>query len=267
MILNEDFFNDVEIKDDDLTAEEPVEEPDKEYNEKTSRELIEHKISESEMVLMIDIIDFHGQFDIWHRIECMMKRLEYMFNIYNINISEPFITYNKLSFDILIHKKIPDKKDNYIIIQHKGCNLFFPENKLREYGPDETIRDEMLELFVFLDKKIPVFKTARSAYNFLIGLDKCLWKDATKKVDFRWCESYDIDNVHKNGRTILTHSWENTYVNDYARNIFYNIIRLVPEELGKQLRKKRELLHFDDEQLKTKDIKKLIKLTEQQKTY
>ena len=52
MILNEDFFNDVEIKDEDLAAElQPIEE----YNEKTPRELIEHKISESEMVLMIYI--------------------------------------------------------------------------------------------------------------------------------------------------------------------------------------------------------------------
>ena len=36
MILNEDFFNDIEIKDEDLTDEEPV----KEYNEETSRELL-----------------------------------------------------------------------------------------------------------------------------------------------------------------------------------------------------------------------------------
>ena len=54
MILNEDFFNDVEIKDEDLTIEVPA----KEYNEKTSRELLEHKISESEMVLEIFISNF-----------------------------------------------------------------------------------------------------------------------------------------------------------------------------------------------------------------
>lgn len=54
MILNEDFFNDVEIKDEELTVEEPNL-PVEEYNVKTSRELIEHKISESEMVLMIYI--------------------------------------------------------------------------------------------------------------------------------------------------------------------------------------------------------------------
>ena len=196
MILNEDFFNDIEINDEVLTDDEPVEEPAKEYNEKTSRELLEHKMSESEMILMIyiDTYYFNKPFDIWHRIERIMKRLKYMFDIYNINLSEPFITYGGIgSINILEDKKIPD---NYTIIQHEGCNLYFPERKLRIYEPDEIITKRDYDLFVFLDKKLPVFKTARSAYNFLIGLDKCLWKDVTDPKDerFRNCDFYYIND-------------------------------------------------------------------------
>ena len=225
MILNEDFFNDVEIKDEDLTIEEPA----KEYNEKTSRELIEHKISESEMILEIFISNFQGEFNIWHRIERIMKRLKYMFDIYNINLSEPFIMYERVYQEMLEDKTFPD---NYTIIQHKGCNLFFPENKLREYGPDEIIRDEILELFVFLDKNIPVFKTARSAYNFVNNLNKCIWKDVTNfNVEcFNWYGLYKINDydydVNVIGDSCIF------YINNYTDNIFDSIIKIVPEEVG-----------------------------------
>ena len=219
MILNEDFFNDIEIKDEDLTTEDPYLNV-KEYNVKTPRELIEYEKSESEMVLVIYINNFlHGQFNIWRRIERIMKRLKYMFNIYNINLSEPFITYEDISFKILRNKKIPDKKQNYILIQHKGCNLYFPEDKLRKYGTDGIIEKDILEVFVFLDKKISVFTKARSAYNFLIGLDKCLWKDITDPKDdcFQW---YALYNINKNkicdGEVIGSYSSCNSYATDNA---------------------------------------------------
>ena len=223
MILNEDFFNDIEIKDEDLTNDEP----------KTPRELIEHKISESEMVLIIRIIyrdKFQdGRFNIWSRIERMMKRLEYMLNIYNINISEPFITYRPNFFYILRDKKIPD---NYTLIQHKGCNLYFPENKLREYGPDKTIEEEYLELFVFLDKNVPVFKRAMSACNFAISLDKCIWKDVTNPKDdcFSWYKLYHIDDVDSS--VIKSYFGYNSYINDDGYWIYKSVLNIVPEEVA-----------------------------------
>ena len=227
MLLNEDFFNDIEIKDEDLTAEVPVEEPAEES--KTPRELIEHKVSESEMFLTIRIIHFRGEFDIWHRIERIMKRVKYMFDIYNINISEPFLTYKDVSFKILKDKEFPN---NCTLIQHKGCNLYFPEDKLRKYEIDEVMNSE-LNLFVFLDKKIPVFKTARSAYNFAISLDKCLWKDVTDKKDnFRWCDFYNIDNVYNGDGIITTRSFENSYVTGDGNYIYKSVLNIVPEELA-----------------------------------
>ena len=259
MILNEDFFNDIEIKDEDLTVEKPNQTL-KEYNEKTSRELIEHKISESEMVLFISI-ECPENFNICHRIERIMKRVKYMFDIYNINISEPFLTYRKLSFKILKDKEFPD---NYTIIQHEGCNLYFPEDELREYGADETIRNESLNLFVFLDKKIPVFMTARSAYNFAVSLDKCIWKDVTNpKYDcFCWYDIYNINDIYYGGAVIESFADNNSYVTDNAIKIFETIIRLVPEELAKQLRN-IERSKFANKILKKNDIKNIIKMTEQ----
>ena len=228
IILNEDFFNDVEIKDEDLTIEEPA----KEYNEKTSRELIEHKMSESEMVLMIHINTscYHIQFNIWHRIERIMKRLKYMLNIYNISISEPFLTYKDDSRKILKDKKFPD---DYTIIQHKGCNLYFPECRLREYEPDQIINDVDLELFVFLDKKISVFTIARSAYNFAISLDKCIWKDVTNFNDdcFRWYKLHNINKISNNSEIIESHFDSNRY--DGAIFIYKSVLHLVSEELSK----------------------------------
>ena len=257
MILNEDFFNDVEIKDEDLTVEEPN--PTlKEYNEKTSRELIEHKISESEMYLNIKTFKFHGQYNIWHIIERVMKRLKYMLDIYNISISEPFITYTGVGYGILKYKKF---LDNYTIIQHKGCNLYFPEDKLREYGPDETIKNESLELFVFLDKKIPVFKTAKSAYNFLIGLDKCIWKDITDSEDecFRWCDFYDIDDVYNGDGIISTYYNSNSYVTDDGSEIYKSVLNIVPEEVAEQLRN-IERSKFKDKDIEKRDIENIIKM-------
>ena len=237
MILNEDFFNDVEIKDEDLTVEEPAEKPTEEYNEKTSRELIEYKMSESEMLLFISIM-YPENFNIWRRIERVMKRLKYMFDIYNINInlSEPFIMYASISSDILKDKEFPDKKDNYTIIQHEGCNLYFPEDKLRKYGPDKTVKDEVLKVLVFLDKKVPVFKTARSAYNFAINLDKCFWKDNTDSGN-ECFYSYGLYNINKNkicngGKVIESYSFNNSYVNDYAIWIYNGVLNIVPKEVA-----------------------------------
>ena len=267
MILNKNFFDDIEIKDEDLTTEEPNLIL-KEYNKKTSRELIEHKMSESEMVLVIHINQFNRECNnIWRRIEHIMKRLKYILDIYNINInlSEPFITYSYISFDILKYKFFPNKNDNYTIIQHEGCNLYFPEDRLREYGPDKVIMEEYLDLFVFLDKKIPVFKTARNAYNFVIGLDKCIWKDITDYDDecFEWYDLYNINDIYYGSKVTGSFSDNNSYVTDNARVIFETIIRLVPEELAEQLKKKRNLLQLDNKQLKTEDVKEIIKMTEQ----
>ena len=254
MILNEDFFNDIEIKDEDLTAEQP----------KTSRELIEHKISESEMFLMIyiDLDQFHELYNIWHRIERIMKRVKYMFDIYNINISEPFLTYRDVSFKILKDKEFPD---NYSLIQHGGCNLYFSKDELREYGLDKVIMNRELELFVFLDKKLPVFKTARSAYNFALNLDKCIWKDITnpKNECLYWYDLYNINDVHNSSGLIRSYADSNSYVNDIADMIYRSVLKLVPEELGIQLKKKRELLKLTYKLLKTQDVKNIIKLVEQ----
>ena len=258
MILNEDFFNNVEIKDDDLTVEQPVEE----YNEKTSRELLEHKISESEMILEIYITDnFHGQYNIWHRIEHILKRLKYMFDIYNINLSEPFITYERVYQEMLEDKTFPD---DYTIIQHKGCNLYFPEDELREYEPDKILDKKELKLFVFLDKKIPVFKTARSAYNFVNNLNKCIWKDVTdfNGECFNWYGLYkrnDFDyDVNVIGDSCIF------YINNYADNMFDSIIKIVSEEVGNQLMKKKKVLQIPHyEQLKKMDLENIIKMMNQ----
>ena len=181
------------------------------------------------LVISIDTFAFHIQFNIWHRIECVMKRLKYLFGIYNINLSESFLMYEDVSLRILKNKKFPV---NCTLIQHEGCNLYFPEDELRKYGPDKVIMKKYLKLFVFLDKKLPVFNRARNAYNFLIGLDKCLWKDITdpKNDCFDRCDLYNINELHYNLIGSLSES--NSYVNDSGREIFYNIIRLVPEELG-----------------------------------
>ena len=221
MILNEDFFNDVKIKDEDLTAEIPNL-THKEYNVKTSRELIEHEISESEMVLMINIYKFSEECDTWHKIERIMKRLKYMFDIYNISISEPFITYSGISFKILKDKKFPD---DYTIIQHKGCDLYFEESILRKYRPDKVIMKDDLNLFVFLDKKLPVFKTARSAYNFVISLDKCLWKDVINPKDecFSWYGLYNIDDIYYGNELICSYSSSNSYVNNDGNWIYKSV--------------------------------------------
>ena len=265
-ILNESYFDDIEVKDEDLTDEEP-DLTLKEYNEKTSKKLIKSKISESEIVLMIEIHMkyFKGQFNIWHRIERIMKRLKYMFNIYNINLSEPFITYEEISYQILKNKKFPDKEENYTIIQHEGCNLYFPEDKLREYGPDKTLKNGVPKVLVFLDKKLPVFKTARSAYNFLIGLDKCLWKDITVLKDdcFRWCDFfYDIDNAYNGNEIFTTFSFKNSYIHNDGTWIYDNVLKLVPEELAKQL-ENIKLSNFSDKDIKKKDLENIIKMMNQ----
>ena len=164
-------------------------------------------MSESEMVLTIRINYFYGDFDIWHRIERIMKRVKYMFDIYNINISDPFLMCNS----ILNYKYFPD---NYTIIQHKGCNLYFPEDELREYGPDKVIMKKILEVFVFLDKKIPVFKTAMSVYNFAVRLDKCIWKDITNDRFgcFNWYGLYNINDVYTD--VINSFASSNSYINN-----------------------------------------------------
>ena len=258
MILNEDFFNDVEIKDEDLNAEEPnltVGEP----NEKTLRELIEHNMSESEMFLWIRINLFYNSANIWHRIKRIMKRLKYMFDIYNISISEPFLTY-----DVVYLKKLEDENfsDDYTFIQHEGCILYFPEDELKKYGPDGAVMDEELNLFVFLDKKIPVFTTARSAYNFVNNLNKCIWKDATNQYENECFEWYDFYNNINDFDAMFGIRYVNLYENDNADNMFDSIKKLVPEELAEQLMHIK-LSNFSVKQIKKHELENIIKMMNQ----
>ena len=252
MILNEDFFNDIEIKDEDLTVEQS----------KTPRELLEHKMSESEMVLMINIFKIREGFDIWYRIKRMMKILKYMFNIYNINISEPFLTYTEDVFDILRYKKFPD---DYTIIQHKGCNLYFEESALRKYGPDKVIMKDVPYLFVFLDKKIPVFTTARSAYNFVNNLNKCIWRDPNYDDGcFSWYGLYNINDVYFEHWLINGYSFSFSYINNDGTWIYNSVLNIVPKELAEQLRN-IEHSRFINKILTKDDVKEIIKLVDQHK--
>ena len=257
MLLNEDFFDDIEIKDEDLTAEEPILtaiEP----NENTLRELLKHKITESEMFLWIRINLFYNPVNIWHRIKRIMKRLKYMFDIYNINLSEPFLTY-----DIIDLKQLEDEKfsDDYTFIQHDGCILYFPKDELRKYGPDGAVMDEELNLFVFLDKKIPVFKTARHAYNFVNNLNKCIWKDATNQYEYEYFEWYDFyNNINENDLyPVCGIHYVKLYENDNADNMFDSIKKLVPEEVAEQLMHIK-LSNFSVKQIKKNELENIIKM-------
>ena len=254
MILNEDFFNDIEIKDEDITTEEPNL-PAIEPNKNTLRELIEHNMSESEMFLWIRINLFYNPVNIWHRIKRIMKRLKYMFDIYNINLSEPFLTH-----DIVYLKKLKDENfsDDYTFIQHEGCILYFPEDELRKYGPDGVVMDEELNLFVFLDKKVPVFTTARSAYNFINNLNKCIWKDAANQYEYECFEWYDFYNNINDLDAVFGIHYMKLYENDNADNMFNSIKKLVPEEVAEQLMHIK-LSKFSVKQLKKDDVKNIIK--------
>ena len=117
MILNEDYFKDIEITDDIISSDDnyilPNHNTDNYANGKEYYNAMSAKYSHY-IVLGIKT-DEHilTDSDLWtNKIPCMLKKLFYLFDVYGIEYSIPVVTE-------------PDYHVNYIFkTKFKGCKLF-----------------------------------------------------------------------------------------------------------------------------------------------
>lgn len=127
MRLNEDFFDDIKIKDDDLKSDNiyvNARQPD-------DKTLIKDMFSRysSQMEFQFDTnlyysFDADTNYYFWDSVEHMLKRLNYMLATYDIKHSEPFFFSNRRIWSAVISN--PADTIDYHILDFNNHKLIAP---------------------------------------------------------------------------------------------------------------------------------------------
>ena len=226
MILTEDYFDDIEIKDSDLednssTLSNTASEPD------DAKLLLKHRFSEYSSFIEIFMntypyapFDVYTNYSFWNSAERMIKRLNYMLDVYGIKHSEPFFVQERdWISDICYNGEINgyhmlDFKKKYRIVAPVGI-----ENP-------RTIRHTDIVMVVFFD--LPVFKTVKSGYKFIYNLSNSIWKDLNRKF-FHYRVRRPVN--HKSPEIVSDIKFKDGYMTlkGKTRHLKINLIYLVPE--------------------------------------
>lgn len=226
MILTEDYFDDIEIKDSDLednssafsnTANEPDD----------AKLLLKRRFSEYSSFIEIFMntypyapFDVYTNYSFWNSAERMIKRMNYMLDTYEITHSEPFFMQDRdWMSDICYNGEI----NGYHILDFK--------KKYRIVAPvgiqnPESIRRTDIVIVVFFD--LPVFKTVKSGYKFIYNLSNSIWKDMNRKFFH-----YRIRRIvyHKPTEIVSDFKFKEGYMTLKGKTIHLkrNLTNLVPE--------------------------------------
>ena len=230
MILNEDFFNDIEIH-----PYEP-DEPDEDL--RTDAEtVIKHKLSEYNSVLMVMMNTYtHCPYcdnEFLHNVGHMTKRLDYMLDAYGMKYSKPFFiddsTWDKTEYD-------PAEISGHHIISFDGCNIIVP----KAIDNPETIDWTCIVILMFFD--MPVFKTVKSGYYFNLKLLNSIWRDSCRKFFH-----YNVTRISNNKLSdiICFGDYIDWIKINKVTRMHDNLVRLVPDhaqEISKAVKSEREMI-------------------------
>ena len=175
MILNEDFFDDIEIKDDDLKSGNPELYTD---DRKDAKSLLKDMFSSYKQCLRFDFStpfdeniykdswDLFDKTNKWHFFRNTIRRVCRVFDAYGIKYSEPLFCTMYDWYDIkrkylYINLDIIDIENNKVLVDADKIKLY-------KHLPTEN----GLNIFMFID--LPVFNSAKSAYRFLYRMASSL---------------------------------------------------------------------------------------------
>ena len=213
MILNEDFFDDIEIKDDDLKSDETGLYTD---DIKDTNTLITNMFSSYKQCLCFEFSTpfdenryryFWNLFDKtnkWNLFRNNIRRVCNVFNAYDIKYSEPLFC-TMYDWKDIIHKKsdinldIIDIENNKVLV--KSVYNTKPYKRLP--------RENWLFIIMFID--LPVFNSAKRAYKFLYRMTNnlCICDD----------DAVDVYHLNKDNQ-------EQDYVNDGNLKMYFNNVRI-----------------------------------------
>ena len=190
MILNEDFFDDNKITDDDiesssdnLTAAVEYSNPEKWYRNmksKYSHCLIIRLEKDSNRILS------EKQYYIWDTvIPSILKKLHYIFDVYGIEYSEPVLRHYYLR-----------RAEDYAscnFIDFRGYKFITPYKSMEEYE-DMCITQWEMCVMMFFD--LPEVHTYSEACKFISAIMKCLWNNESYRKIFNMYTLY-IQEPHK----------------------------------------------------------------------
>lgn len=176
MFINEDYFNDVEIKDEDVTADDNNIN-DKKYND--AKALDNYLTSKYKQCIIIKLDTLSSCYDFEEidnqYISPIIKRLQYLLNVYDIEYEY-----------ILRDETEPDdfKYNNNAYIYDLGKHKVFSFYDMEEYYESVCV-----ELNIVLYLNIPDFNY-KDSYNFINRICYAVWKyehvnyDVIQKIYF-----------------------------------------------------------------------------------
>lgn len=177
MLLNEDYFDDIEIKDDDLESGNPELYNDT-HRPKDTRTLLKDLISSYKHCLCFTITipqivwkrwNLFDKTDEWDVFRTAKKRMCHVFDAYDIKYSEPFFCTHYDFIDIYNKKFVftdiygKDFGNSLDIIDIESNKMIVYADKIEKYKQLEPEDD--LSMIMFVD--LPEFSTLMRAYRFL----------------------------------------------------------------------------------------------------
>ena len=143
MILNENYFNDLDLTDDDIESSDDNYSTDTDEYANT-KEYYNAMSSKYSHYIVLGITDEHilTDFKLWtNKIPCMLKKLFYVFDAYGIEYSKPVVTEPDYHVSHLIKTKLEDCK-------------FFDFHEYKLFTTYDTLED-FHELSVLLFFNLP----------------------------------------------------------------------------------------------------------------
>lgn len=167
MFINEDYFNDVEINDEDVTAD------DNNINDNDAKALNNHLTSKYKQCIIIKLntlsdYDFE---EIDNRyISPIIKRLQYLFNVYDIEFE--YILRDETNPDDFMY----NRAYIYDLGNHKVFSF---------YNKEEYYERDCDELNIVLYLNLPDFNY-KDSYNFIDRIRYAVWKNDPVNYDVIW---------------------------------------------------------------------------------
>ena len=168
MILNEDYFDDIEITDDDVNSENNFSDnshinPEQLFNQMTST--YSHCLT-----IKIEKHDIIRDDEIWNnQIPHLVKKLQYIFNTYGVEYSEPLLQVQTITY--LNYK-------NCTAIDIHGYTLISKYKTIEEViNIDDMISRRAIFLVIYFN--LPNVRTFIAGCKFVSNIMKCLWNNSS----------------------------------------------------------------------------------------
>lgn len=175
MLIDGDYFKNIDIMDDDITADD-INDDVMEYTD--TKSLFTHLFSKYTHYMSVTTSMEYPckNKEKWDNISHLIRRLNYMFDIYGITHSEPvFVSSKDWKKDLPLLKD----SDSYEITEFNNYKIISKIDSAKE--PYDRNND--IKMIVFID--LPEFMTMRKGYMFICNTIKCVWKSLAEVSYYR----------------------------------------------------------------------------------